>query len=63
MSLGEPDASSTQALEDIVAGTYQARLARVSALVVLLWDHGDLVLYLPPLYLAHHFLRSYLSRS
>jgi hypothetical protein len=62
MSLGVQDGSSTQALaEDFVMGAYQARWARVSALVMLLWDHGNLMLSVPALYLAHHPLRSYMS--
>jgi len=50
MSLGVLDWSSTQALEDIIAGAYQTRWARVSALVMLLWDHGTLAIYLPAPY-------------
>jgi len=54
MSLGVPDGNSTQALvEDVVMGAYQARWARVSALVMLLWDHGNRNTTACP-YLAHH---------
>jgi len=59
MSLGVQDGNSTQALvEDVVMGAYQARWARVSALVMLLWDHGNYWFYvLLALYLAHPFLQ------
>ena len=63
MSLGVPDGSSTQALEDVIAGVYQARWARVSALVMLLWDHGNLVRSIPALCLAYPLLCSHLSGS
>ena len=52
MSLGVQNGNSTQALvEDVVMGAYQAKCARVSALVMLLWDHGNLMLYILALYL------------
>ena len=53
MSLGVQDASTTQALvENLVLGAYQARWARLSALVMLLWDHGNYWCY--TLYLIYH---------